>query len=168
LKAEVGINSAVIGFRFDSSVPLEIGDTVSCNVKGTRSHTTILFSVFIALSMWILSLTTFILAFTLCYRQRKVEPPTIAVACALLFALPAIRNIQPGAPTIGVTIDTVGFMWNMILVLSACVMLMWNYILKYKKDPTERYEERDDREMGTGTRTTSSRPLSSVFFKSER
>jgi hypothetical protein len=66
--------------------------------------------------MWVLSLTLLTLAATLWFRERKVEPPMIGLATSLLFALPAIRNTQSGAPVIGCTSDTVGFFWNMAIV----------------------------------------------------
>ncbi len=69
--------------------------------------------------MWVLSLTILTLAVTLWFRERKVEPGTIGISTGLLFALPAIRNTQPGAPIIGCIADTSGFFWNMALVALA-------------------------------------------------
>ena len=69
--------------------------------------------------MWILSLTDITLAATLWFRDRKVEPPTIGFSAGLLFALPAVRNVQPGAPVIGCTMDVAGFFWAMFLVAVA-------------------------------------------------
>lgn len=65
-----------------------------------RSFTTKFFSLFMIGTMWILSSAILILAVTLWYRDRKVEPPTIAVVTGMLFALPAVRNVQPGIPTV--------------------------------------------------------------------
>ena len=61
------------------------------------------------LIMWTLSLTILTLATTLWFRDRKVEPGTIGVASGLLFALPAIRNTQAGAPPLGCTADVSRF-----------------------------------------------------------
>jgi len=85
--------------------------------------------------MWLLSITTFMLALTLCIRDRSVEPPTIVVATGLLFALPAIRNVQPGIPPIGCTADTVSLFWNVALTAAAAMLLLCNYIVKYKAAP---------------------------------
>jgi hypothetical protein len=83
--------------------------------------------------MWLLSLTAFFLAFLIWFNNRKVEPPTVGFVAALLFSLPAIRQTQPGIPSIGCNIDVVGFLWNMFLVLCASLLLMWNYILSHPK-----------------------------------
>lgn len=81
------------GWNIASSVKETQGD-VELLLNLTRSGTTKFFSLFIVILMWALSLTILALAVTLWIRKRKVEPPTIAVGAALLFALPAIRNTQ--------------------------------------------------------------------------
>ena len=100
-----------------------------------RSVVTQFFSMFIITIMWVLSLSLFTLTITLYTRRRKVEPPTIAVAGALLFALPGLRNAQPGIPTLGCAADTAGFFWNMLLIALSIVLMMWNYIFKYTAEP---------------------------------
>ncbi|KAI8910270.1 hypothetical protein EDD86DRAFT_246655 [Gorgonomyces haynaldii] len=131
------------GWSIDSSVSDRSNGARVLTVNLTRSMTTILYSILILIIMWILSLTIFILSVTLWFRERKVEPPTIAVSAALLFALPAIRNTQPGAPTIGITADTAGFFWAMILVSCSTFLLMLNYIVKYKREKPKSPESKD-------------------------
>lgn len=67
---------------------------VKLQIQFARSATVKFFSLFVIGLMWILSLTMLTLSVTLWIRKRRVEPPTMAVAAALLFALPAIRNTQ--------------------------------------------------------------------------
>jgi hypothetical protein len=55
-----------------------------------------------------------VLTVTLWFRERKVEPPTIGVIASFLFAFPAMRGTQYGAPPIGCVADTTGFFWNMV------------------------------------------------------
>jgi Domain of unknown function (DUF4436) len=150
-RCEVALTGALQGFNIAfTAVESQNSDgafvlaTVTFNltkISARRSATTIFFSIFIVVCMWLLSMTAFILAFTLWFRHRKVEPPTIGFVASLLFALPAIRNTQPGVPGIGCTIDVSGFLWNMFLVLVASLLLMWNYIIKYTKEkaPTKSY-----------------------------
>jgi len=42
---------------------------------------------------------------------------------ALIFALPALRNVQPGVPQVGAYCDVVGFFWNVGLVAMAAVAI---------------------------------------------
>ncbi|KAI8848041.1 hypothetical protein BC829DRAFT_394926 [Chytridium lagenaria] len=110
------------------------GDIIRLDFNVSRSLTTIFFSTLVMVIMWVLSLLAFTLAVTLWMRGRKVEPPTIAFSIALIFALPGIRNTQPGTPPIGCTADAVSFFWAMSLSAATAACLMINYILKYNFD----------------------------------
>lgn len=57
--------------------------------------------------MWCLSGGIFVAAMSIWFREKKAEPPIIALCTALLFALPNVRNSQPGIPPIaGTTSDS--------------------------------------------------------------
>ena len=114
--------------------PVSLTTLIEVSVVASRSFTTRFFSLFIFSSLWILSFTIFALATTLWLRDRTVEPPTIGFCAGFLFALPAIRNAQPGAPPIGCTVDVAGFFWNIVLVMLATVLLMINYIKKRQRE----------------------------------
>ena len=70
-------------------------NTVAVYLEYRRGPVLIVFSIFLGLLMWLLSLSAFTMSSLIWLRGRKVEPPTIAVVGALLFALPAMRNVQP-------------------------------------------------------------------------
>jgi hypothetical protein len=112
-----------------------LSGVVLMEVEFKRSIVTQFFSMFIITVMWVLSLSLFSLTVTIYTRRRKVEPPTIAVAGALLFALPGLRNTQPGIPVLGCTADTAGFFWNMLLIALSIVLLMFNYMIRYTAEP---------------------------------
>ncbi|KAI9098338.1 hypothetical protein DFS34DRAFT_649922 [Phlyctochytrium arcticum] len=99
-----------------------------------RALTTKVFVVILTVFMWILSLSVMAVALSVWFRGRKVEPPTIAVAVSMLFALPSIRNSQPLAPPIGSTVDVVGFFWNLVIVAVAASSLLINYITHTKAE----------------------------------
>ncbi len=73
-----------------------------------------------------------------CARCRTEEPrprspplplPPPLPAATLLFALPAVRAVQPGVPDVGAVIDVVGFFWNMaLLALTSCWLLAAIYV----------------------------------------
>jgi hypothetical protein len=52
-------------------------------------------------------------------KARKVDTDDAAYVAALLFALPGVREVQPGVPAMGISIDVLGFFWNMILTAMA-------------------------------------------------
>ena len=57
--------------------------------------------------MWCLSGGLFIAAMSVFFRGKKVELPLVAISTAMLFALPNVRNSQPGIPAVaGTTSDS--------------------------------------------------------------
>ncbi|KAJ3412160.1 hypothetical protein HDV05_001135 [Chytridiales sp. JEL 0842] len=118
------VTPTVLDFELD-------GLTIGFDVSFKRSVTTRFFSVFVMVLMWILAGLAFVVALSIWTRGRKVEPPTIAYSAALLFAMAAVRNTQPGVPPIGCTSDVVSFFWAMMLVAVSLCMHMVNYIIKY-------------------------------------
>lgn len=57
--------------------------------------------------MWCLSGGIFVAAMSVWFGGKKVELPLIAISAALLFALPNVRNSQPGISTAaGTTSDS--------------------------------------------------------------
>ena len=121
------------GWQVDQSF-VNFANSLTVTLSFQRSFTSKFFAFFVIIIMWVLSIMMLTLASTLWLRERKVEPPTISLSAALLFALPALRNSQPGAPAIGCTADVAGFFWNIAMVGLSVFLLMLNYIVKYKRD----------------------------------
>jgi len=92
-----------------------------------RSVTVKVFSIFVICLMWLISVSATLITAQIIGRNREVTPPIIAVMASLLFALPALRNVQPNIPPIGTVADVVGLFFNMGLI-SLCeitLMLLW-------------------------------------------
>lgn len=89
------------------------------------------FSLFVVVLSWILSLCQFFIAVQSVFRNRPIIPPLLAVPAALLFALPSLRNVQPGIPPIGIFLDIAGFYWNMALVaislIAGCLLFIFQF-----------------------------------------
>jgi hypothetical protein len=91
--------AGIQSFSFDNQVTDKGNNAFSAilvELSIFRSFTTKFFSLFVIITMWLLSLLIIILASSVWLRGRKVEPPTIAFVTGMLFALPAVRNVQPG------------------------------------------------------------------------
>ncbi|KAJ3269960.1 hypothetical protein HDV01_000766 [Terramyces sp. JEL0728] len=103
-------------------------------VSFVRNRIAKLFAFFIFTIMWLLCLAAITVAFYVFIGDKKVEPPIIAVTASLLFALPAIRNVQPGAPVVGCTLDVAGFFFNMGFVALSFLILVYNYLMKTREE----------------------------------
>ncbi|TPX39239.1 hypothetical protein SeMB42_g06402 [Synchytrium endobioticum] len=128
-------SGAIQAFRLSFAIHTETYQAGPSNITSpvlalevVRSYTTKLYSVFVAIIMWLLALSIFTLSFSLWIRGIKADLPAVGVATSMLFALPAIRNAQPGAPPIGCTSDVMSFFWSMFLVSVSALLLVWNHI----------------------------------------
>lgn len=74
--------------------------------------------------MWCLSGGVFTVAISVWFQERKADTSLIAMATGLPFALPSVRNSQPGIPVVaGTTSDMIGFFFNVVLVAARWVFI---------------------------------------------
>ncbi|KAJ9078640.1 hypothetical protein DSO57_1004598 [Entomophthora muscae] len=82
--------------------------------------------------MWFLALAMLNVAIDILFHHWDVEAGFIAGAFSLVFALPALRDAQPGIPEVGCFMDAIGFLWCLLVISTlACIMLFaWAYCWK--------------------------------------
>ena len=126
--------ASIQGFRFADSTVSEVSRGVLLvQISIRRSGITTGFSIFITALMWLLSLVIFAVAIDIAFFRSAVPPPILAVPLSSLFALPAMRNIQPGSPPVGVLSDMVGFLWNMALIALSAIIILVSFMLKRRE-----------------------------------
>lgn len=129
---------ALQGFSVDTDYEPEAINGVDfayVNIKFTakRGAVTIGFAILLFIVMWCLTTSVIILTLWIWITGRRTELPIIVLSTALLYALPNIRNGQPGIPLrAGIIADLVGYIWHVLLVSICVVSLIVNYI--YRKD----------------------------------
>lgn len=125
-------------FAFDPIVPVMPGYTITTakskdsddnfidlEMSISRSPMVMLFSIFIILLMWGVSLAVLGLVFTVVILGRKVEIAMFSFIATLLFAFVQVRNSQPGVPPVGTFSDILSFFWaEGILGLCLLIILM--------------------------------------------
>lgn len=128
LPVGVLINTAMQGFTIHNNVYSASRPNVSIVIVELylqRSCATKFFSIFIVILMWCLSLAMMIIAIQHVFLSKaEVTFETPALAIGMLFALPFVRDVQPGVPAIGCSVDVLGFFWNMMLISFAAIILM--------------------------------------------
>ena len=101
---------------------------VRLKVTIRRSTPIIIFSVFLAVAMWAMTILVLILAIRVSHKKKHApEVGTMGFIGGLLFAYPAIRGSQPRVPPMGVLSDYYGFFWNefILIVALAVVLFAW-------------------------------------------
>ncbi|KAJ1499894.1 hypothetical protein HMI54_009334 [Coelomomyces lativittatus] len=135
---QIYMNAAVPGYslsQYEMNASNALGGSVSFFFYIRRSGTTIGFSIFIMVLSWGLSLIMSFLTLQIVLKNRLVEPAMLGPPCTLLFALPTLRNAQPGIPEIGTTFDVVSYFWNIALVAMSSVFIILTFILRWQALP---------------------------------
>ncbi|KAG1047169.1 hypothetical protein G6F46_004143 [Rhizopus delemar] len=113
-----------------------ISDRISLKISTGRSTTTLVFSIFICILMWLLSLIMSLFAYQVVFRKRKADAHACMIGITTLFALPAVRSAQPGIPDVGTVSDILGFYWNMALIACSSIAVIMCWVIRWE-DPVE-------------------------------
>ncbi|KAG0300132.1 hypothetical protein BGZ97_003376 [Linnemannia gamsii] len=126
--------------EFIPTVQIETDDLykISIEIFTRRSPTTIGFSLFIVLIMWMLSIAIGIIAIQVIRKYRVTDEHVLTLGITTLFALPALRETQPGIPSIGCAADVLGFYWNMAIIAISSIMILMASALRWKEPSIER------------------------------
>jgi hypothetical protein len=54
----------------------------------------------------------------------------LSLSLSLIFGLPALRNVQPGVPSVGAFSDNVIFIWAEWIVAVSAVVTVWHWLLR--------------------------------------
>ncbi|KAG0362661.1 hypothetical protein BGZ54_008548 [Gamsiella multidivaricata] len=106
---------------------------ISIEIFTRRSPTTIGFSLFIVVIMWALSIAIGIIAIQVIRKYRVTDEHVLTLGITTLFALPALRETQPGIPAIGCAADVLGFYWNMAIIAISSIMIVMASALRWKE-----------------------------------
>ncbi|KAI9296124.1 hypothetical protein K502DRAFT_323942 [Neoconidiobolus thromboides FSU 785] len=86
-------------------------NNVICILKFSQSATNKFFSIFVTIIMWCLAVALIICSYQIVVLRNEPPPPLIALGVTLLFALPKLRDSQPGAPKFNAMSDVAGYYW---------------------------------------------------------
>lgn len=102
-------------------------------VQTSRSVITKSFSIFLMLAMWLIGLVVFTMSMVVVWQPRPIEFGMFTLIAGMLFALPAVRNLQPGVPPLGGLSDFLAFFWAEALVAISMPFLFSTWLTRYKK-----------------------------------
>jgi len=125
---ETNFLTSINGYRIGSVQEIEhSGGYTGLLIKMERTYAVKMFAGFIMLIFWLISLSIVLVMFSIVLRKRKIEFSMFAFLTAMLFALPALRNMQPFIPSIGCYSDYISFFWAEGIVAIALVVsvLTW-------------------------------------------
>jgi ABC-type multidrug transport system fused ATPase/permease subunit len=96
----------------------------------SRSATVLFFSLFITFLMWGATIAVMLLVLSIIFRGRKIEVGMFSFLSALLFAMVAVRNSQPGVPPIGAFSDFISFFWAEVILALCLMTIIFTWLLR--------------------------------------
>lgn len=105
-------------------------DYVGIDMTISRSSTVIFFSLFISALMWGAAIAVLLLVLSIVLRGRKIEVGMFSFLSALLFAMVAVRNSQPGVPPIGTFSDFISFFWAEVILALCLMTILFTWLLR--------------------------------------
>jgi len=127
----IEVFGSVSGLKIDAEKAKEnTEDFADVEMKVSRGQTTFIFSLFITVTMWLLTISVVCLSFLVVTGRRKIELGMFSFLGALLFAFPALRNAQPNVPPIGTLSDFLGFFWAEVVIALCLVTIVATWLVR--------------------------------------
>lgn len=95
-----------------------------------RTLPTKLFSIGLNVIMVLIALIVLIMALRILYYRESPEVSSLGFIGGLLFAIPAVRELQPRVPSMGLLIDYAGFFWAEGFLVTALLIVMICWLLR--------------------------------------
>jgi Domain of unknown function (DUF4436) len=130
----VDFYGSIAGYKITSEKSKDSdGDYVGIDVGVERSGTVKFFSMFVAVLMWVLTISVLFMVLSLVFRGRKPELAMFSFMAALLFAFYTVRNSQPNVPPVGVYSDFFAFFWAEIILGCCLITGLITWLLRSQK-----------------------------------
>jgi hypothetical protein len=109
-----------------------------------RASNVLFVSMAVMVLMFFLATSVMVMALRVAASASDINLLPLSLSVSLIFGLPALRNIQPGVPTIGALCDYISFIWAEFIVAASAVSLAWTWILRGIRDQRAREGRRVD------------------------
>jgi Domain of unknown function (DUF4436) len=95
-----------------------------------RANSVITVSLVVMTVMILLALSIMIVVLQTTASPGLISLVPLSLCIALIFGLPALRNVQPGVPGVGVVGDYMSFIWAEFIVSTSAITLAWTWIIR--------------------------------------
>jgi hypothetical protein len=126
--------AAFAGIKFNGTVTED--DTyklMHTTIEMRRANNVITVSLMVMTVMFVLAISIMGMVLNVTASPGEVNLVPLSLCVALIFGLPALRNVQPNVPGMGVLSDYISFIWAEFLVSISAIALAWIWIIRSKK-----------------------------------
>ena len=128
-------SASIPGIKFGRSVtrqdPYKLMHTT---VAIRRANNVIAVSVAVMTVMFLLAISIMMMVLRVTASPDAINLIPLSLCVALIFGLPALRNVQPGVPPVGALSDYISFIWAEFIVASSAVVLAWTWIVRANRE----------------------------------
>ena len=150
LPLSVEVKGSIDAWNVSSKVATQQpSEVVVAALSLNRSSNTLLFAFFLLTLMSVLVLLAVVVAALTFSNRRFIEVDLLGWFAGLLFALPFLRSIFPGAPPVGAAIDVYVFLWLLALAMVAAVMVVIGWLQQNKAGLLKEAVENEEAEAVT-------------------
>ena len=130
------LSASTPGIKFEGTVSRESSLKVTgVELEIRRADNVIAVSILVMMLMIALAMSLLSMVFKTTTTGRKVDLVPLSISIALIFGLPALRNVQPGVPPVGALGDYLSFIWAEIIVGVSAIIIVWTWLLRSQEEP---------------------------------
>ncbi|HST11320.1 MAG TPA: DUF4436 family protein [Terriglobales bacterium] len=127
----ISLTASTPGVRFTGEVlPKNEFQPTRIRLNLSRPSNLVNVSIMVMITMMGLAAGVFSMVIKGIIASKKMELLPISMSIALIFGLPALRNIQPGVPPVGVLGDYFSFIWAELFVASAAIIGAFTWVFR--------------------------------------
>jgi hypothetical protein len=119
------------GIKFDGTVTVDDAyKLMHTTIEMRRANNVISVSLIVMTVMFVLAVSIMIMVLKVSASPGEVDLVPLSLCVALIFGLPALRNVQPNVPGMGVLSDYISFIWAELMVSISAITLAWIWIIR--------------------------------------
>ena len=126
------LSASIPGAKFKGNVTRdEASQVTGIKLSMRRADNLIAVSILVNTMMSCLAMSVLFIVLRLVGAEdKRVDFVALSLSIALIFGLPALRNVQPGVPPVGAFCDYVSFIWAELIVAISAVIVAWAWLLR--------------------------------------
>lgn len=131
----VTLTASTPGIKFEGSVSRKSSLKVAgVELKIRRAQNVIAVSILLMMLMCGLATSLLSIVIVAMTTRTKVGLIPLSISIALIFGLPALRNVQPGVPPVGALGDYFAFIWAEVIVGWSAIASAWVWLLRSRQE----------------------------------
>ena len=136
----VDLSASVPGVKFEerseegTSEIGFLGDLAVITLYMRRAQNVIATSITVTVMMLGLGISVLAMVMQATVKGREAALLPLSLSVSLIFGLPALRNLQPNVPPLGVLGDYVGYVWAELIVAASSIVVVWAWVVRSRAD----------------------------------